>query len=372
MKFQTKIPYPSKLNYLFITLLAFLIVFSLQSVSFAQVKEDHESHDHGDHENEEEKDHDDHGDDDDHDDHGHDDHAGHDEDDGDHDDHGEEGHGDEHGGPIQLTPQDMIDFGIELSTASPGEIHDELRLQGEVRMNENTMGHISPRYDGVVTKINKRLAETVKAGDVLAEMESNETLRPFQLIAPIDGTIVSFHITPGESLPSGEVAYTLADTSSVWVDLRVYQRDLPKVHGGQKVAISAGHEYPQTEGEISYVGPVIDETSRTGFARVILANPEGTYRPGLFVIGNVLLDAHQVPLVVPRSGIISMEGKSVVFVEAEEEEGFEAREVTIGQTDSLNVEILSGLRAGERYVSKGGFFLKADSQTEDFGDGHAH
>ena len=181
--------------------------------------------------------------------------SGHD----DHDDHGKEDkasgeehgdeHGDEHGGPIELSARDMDDFGIEVKIAEPGVIHDELRLQGEVRMNENAMGHVSPRFDGVVTSIKKRLGDSVKKGDVLATLESNDTLRPFDIKAPMDGTIVAFHITPGESLASGEVAYTVADTSTVWVDLRVYQRDLPKVHSKQAVRISAGHEYGEAEGE---------------------------------------------------------------------------------------------------------------------------
>jgi cobalt-zinc-cadmium efflux system membrane fusion protein len=299
-----------------------------------------------------------------------------------HDDHGKENkasgeehgdeHGDEHGGPIELSSRDMSDFGIEVKVAEPGEIHDELRLQGEVSMNENAMGHVSPRFDGVVTSIKKRLGDSVKKGDVLASLESNDTLRPFDLKAPLDGTIVAFHITPGESLASGEVAYTVADTSTVWVDLRVYQRDLPKVHAKQTVRISAGHEYGETEGEISYVGPMIDETSRTGFARVVLPNPDGAYRPGLFVIGNVLLDAYRLPIVVPRSGVISMDGENIIFVESEDGHGYEKREVTLDKSDTKSVAIRSGLNRGERYVSKGGFFLKADSQKEDFGDGHGH
>lgn len=239
-------------------------------------------------------------------------------------------------------------------------------------MNENRMGHVSLRFDGVVTKISKRLGDVVKKGEVLASMESNETLRPFDLKAPLDGSIVAFHITPGESLEAGEVAYTVSDTSTVWVDLRVYQRDLPKVHAEQKVRISAGHEYEEAEGEVSYVGPTIDESTRTGLARVVLPNPSGTYRPGLFVIGNVLLDAYRLPLVVPRSAVISMDDTNIVFVEAENGKGYEKKEVTLGQADTTSIAIRSGLNRGERYVSEGGFFLKADSQKEDFGDGHGH
>lgn len=349
---------------LFFSLLALLVVFSLQNVGMAQEDDDHDHHDHSNHEAEALQGHQD--EDSDHDHEGHDDHG---------DEHGEADEHtdhDDHGGPIELSHQDMEDFDIQVAIAGPGMVHNELRLPGEISINENAMGHVSPRFDCVVTKIDKRLGDRVKTGDVMAEMESNETLRPFTLNAPIDGTIVAFHIAPGESVPSGEVVYTVVDTSTVWADLRVYQRDLPDLHAGQIVRISAGHNYPEFEGSISYVGPVIDETTRTGLVRVVIPNAEGLYRPGLFITGNVILDEHSYGIVVPRSGVISMDGNNVVFVQKKGEEGFEARQVTLGHKDSQNVEILNGLRSGEIYVSQGGFFLKADSQKEDFGDGHAH
>ena len=86
-----------------------------------------------------------------------------------HDEHGEhDEHGDEHAGPIRLNAKDMQDFGIRLATASPGIIRNELRLSGEVQMNENAVGHVSPRFDGVVTQINARLGDRVEKGDVLS------------------------------------------------------------------------------------------------------------------------------------------------------------------------------------------------------------
>lgn len=338
-----------------------LLALSLSTLSYGQ--SDHDEHDHA-----EEADHDEnheaHSD--------HDEHRDEEEAHGEsREEHGEHGH-DEHEGPIKLDALDMEDFGIRVAAAGPGVVHETLRIPGEVRMNENAMGHVSPRFDGVVTMIHKRLGELVRRGDVLAEMESNETLRPFELKAPLDGVIVAFHITPGESMSAGETAYTIADTSTVWVDLRAYQRDLPKVHNGQEIRVSAGHEYPDASGEVSYVGPVIDEVTRTGLVRAVIPNPDGLYRPGLFLIGNVLLDEFRLPIVVPRSAVHTIDNQEVVFVEAEEGEGFEPSPVVTGRFDSNNIEIRSGLEQGERYVSQGGFFLKADSMKENFGDGHAH
>ena len=281
-------------------------------------------------------------------------------------DENEEGHDD----TLRLDQRDLHDFGIELATAGPGTIRQELRLPGEIRINENTMAHISPRFSGIVNSINRRLGEDVKAGESLASLESNITLRPFELVAPLQGTVVEYHITAGESLAAGDRAFTVADTSTVWADLRVYQRDLPKVEQGQQVRISAGHDFPSVEGSITYLGPVVDHETRTGLARIVLENPEGIFRPGLFVVGNVLLEEELHDVVLPLKAIHKLDARDVVYVQKADGDGFEAREVTIGHRDSVSAEIRSGVARDERYVAVGGFFLKADSQKESFGDGH--
>ena len=276
-----------------------------------------------------------------------------------------------YGTRIELDPQDIRDFGIRIETARSGEIREELTLPGEIHMNETAVAHVGPRFDGIVTAIHKRLGESVDQGDLLAELESNETLQPFRLEASIRGTIVHFHITQGESLTAGEYAYIIANTETVWADLKVYQRDLPKVHEGQWVRISAGARFPSMEGEIAYIGPVVDETTRTGLARVVLPNPAGLYRAGLFITGRISLEAFHAPVVVPITALHTVDGTQVVFVETREGEGFEAREVLVGRRDASHAEIRRGLDAGENYVVEGGFFLKADSQKEEFGEGHA-
>lgn len=285
---------------------------------------------------------------------------------GEHDDH------EDHDGAIHLEPEDIIAFGIQVAVARAGTIHEELRFPGEIRMNEDRVAHVSPRFDGIATAIHHRLGDRVHTGALLAEMESNDTLRPFQLIAPIEGTIVAFHLTLGENLEAGAYAYIIADTSTVWADLSVFQRDLPKISVGQQVQLSAGHGYPAVSGEIAYLGPVVDETTRTGLARVILKNPVGIYRPGLFIIGNVLLQERAFEIVVPTKALQEVDGRTVVFVEAEHEEGFEPREVTVGHRDAKFAEIRSGLSIGDHYVAEGAFFLKADAAKENFGDGHGH
>lgn len=296
-----------------------------------------------------------------------------------HEHHDEHEHPDEHedqdehdDGPLLLRTEVIADFGIEFAIAGPGTISRELRLLGEIRMNSNTAAHVSPRFAGVVKTINRRLGDEVKAGEVLALMETNDTLRPYELIAPITGTIVEFHLAQGESVDAGEYTYIIADTSTVWADLQVPQRQLPQLKLGLEVDITAGDGFSAHAGKISYIGPVIDEQTRTGLVRAELANPEGQLRPGLFIVGRVSLGRDARAVVIPLSAVHTNDGESVVFVEDEHGEGFEPRIVQLGERDLTEVHIMAGLNPGERYVSVGGFFLKAELQKENFGDGHAH
>jgi len=166
--------------------------------------------------------------------------------------------------------------------------------------------------------------------------------------------------------------FTIADLSHVWVDLSVPQKDLVSIKKGQRTLISLGFGTPDAEGKISYVSPMADRKTRTALARVVLPNPDGRWRPGLFVKARISVGEMRLPLVVPKEALQRLENENVVFVEAKG--GYEPRHVSVGRADGSNVEILSGLFAGERYVAKGGFELKAVMMTRDLGAhaGHGH
>ncbi len=377
----------SKFSYLIVFLSFVLIAYQANGSrdehdhdSHVGQGEEHESHDHGSHgsdhgNNESHADHqshEEHRDNESHDEHGdhesHDDHSSHSVNEG---DEGHHGH-DDHSGPINLDARDIQGFGIKVSKANSGKINEELTVPGEIQINENEIADVGPRYPGIVKAIYKRLGDFVSTGEILATLESNETLQSFDLVAPISGKVVDFSLTLGESLDAGENAFVIANTDTIWADLRIYQKDLPKIQEGQQVEIFSGKGLPTSQGTISYIGPRINENTRTGLARVVLPNTNGIYRPGLFITGRIEIEEINAPVVVPLSAIHSVEGEDVIYVVAEEGQGFEPRDVETGHRDNMSAEISKGLQPGESYVSQGGFFLKADSQKENFGDGHAH
>lgn len=137
-----------------------------------------------------------------------------------------------------------------------------------------------------------------------------------------------------------------------------------------RVTISAGGDIGEAEGTISYIRPLVGEETRTALARIVLSNSKGNWRPGLFITGKIAVDNLTVPLLIPKTALQSMEDKTVVFVKSHE--GFEARPVTIGQTSETMAEVTSGLTAGEQYIAKGAFTVKAQMSKDGFESGHSH
>ena len=279
-------------------------------------------------------------------------------------------HGEEHEEAIQLSPEVMAEFGIEVAEAGPGNLATFIALPGEIAVNQDRQAHIVPRFPGIVKEVRKNLGEQVKAGEVLAVLESNESLAPYELLSLLDGTVIEKHITLGEALQDDHPAFVVADLGTVWVNLSVYQKDLQTVREGLNVIVSVGHNVSEGEGQITYISPLVDEHTRTALARVVLPNADGRWRPGMFVTASVAVDEVPVPLVVPRTAIQTVEDKPSVFVQTDE--GFEPRHITTGRSNETHFEVIDGLAPGTRIVARGAFTLKAQMSKGAFGDGHNH
>jgi cobalt-zinc-cadmium efflux system membrane fusion protein len=303
-------------------------------------------------------------------------------DDHDHDDHD---HSDDHGTPaavhqddhhahddtVSLSDAQLSEFGIETAVAGPDTVETYVTLPGEVRANADRLAHIVPRFSGIVTEVRVQVGDRVEKGQTLAVVESDESLAPFEVKTLIGGTVIEKHITLGEAVDREGDTFLIADLSTVWVDLTVYQRDLDRIRTGQEARIFVGHEAQPDHGVIGYVTPIVDETTRTATARVVLPNPDGRWRPGMFVRGRVLVDRAAAAVAVPRTALQMLDGRTVVFVRTDE--GFLPRTVSVGREGEVDVEIVRGLAAGERYVRRGGFTIKAELGRESLGHaGHAH
>lgn len=195
----------------------------------------------------------------------------------------------------------------------------------------------------------------------------------YELRAPLSGIVTQRHITIGEvvGLETTDAPFVVADLSSVWVNLTVYQRDLAQVRAGMPVTIQFSSGIPDAQGTVAFVSPALDETTRTATARVVLENPHADWRPGLFVSGLIETGRETATIVVPHSALTELDGETVVFVQTDG--GFESRKVRQGRATPAAVEIIDGLAEGERYAANNVLALKAETNRAALEHaGHVH
>ncbi len=179
-----------------------------------------------------------------------------------------------------------------------------------------------------------------------------------ELRAPFAGIIVAKHLVLGEVVSEASNAFTIADLSRVWANFSVAPRDLRLVQVGTPARIVAPELGEEVAGRVTYVGNLLGEQSRTATARVTLDNPQGAWRPGLFVSVRVVSELRLVAVSVPAEAIQSVEERPCVFVRTGE--GFVARPVTLGSREGERVEIVAGLAAGTEVAAAGSFVLKSE------------
>lgn len=290
---------------------------------------------------------------------------------------GHEGHDHEEGGEaegshedevIQLTDEHLLENDVTFAKAGPGSIQFEIELPGEIVLNADKVAHIVPRFPGIAQKVFKGLGDEVREGEVLAIIQSNQSVAPYEVKSLVSGTIIEKHLTLGEFVRDDADIYVVADLSTVWAKISVYAKYLPQIKRGLKVRLVASGIDEAVEGVIDYVGPIVGEKTRTGSARVVVQNSRRHWQPGLFVTARITVDQFTVPLAVPDDAIQSVEGKPSVFVRAKG--GFTVRSVDIGRSDGKTVEILAGLALGEEYASANSFLLKAERGKSEAGHDH--
>ncbi|MDN3568860.1 efflux RND transporter periplasmic adaptor subunit [Paeniroseomonas aquatica] len=184
-----------------------------------------------------------------------------------------------------------------------------------------------------------------------------EALRRQAVRAPIAGRVTSRPIVLGAAVTAEAEVYTVADLSSIWVEMAVPPSDLTFVKEGMSVRLR-GEGETRGEGRIVFLSPVLDAETRSARAVVEVPNPAGEFRPGGFATAEVATAEQPVDLLVPRGAVQQIEGEDVVFVRTPD--GFEKREVVLGRGDTDGVEVVFGLDPGERYAATNTFVLKAE------------
>lgn len=259
---------------------------------------------------------------------------------------------------VKLSPEARKNANLKMEEAESAKVKTLLPLYGKIVANEEALAHVQPRFPGIVKEVHKRLGDHVNKGDVLAVVESNDTLRAYDIKSEISGTVIKKDIALGEFAKNEDTIFAIADLSTVWVDLSVFRQDFVHLQIGQTAWIYLAEAADGIECKVSYISPFGTEGTQSMLARCVVPNPKGDLRPGLFVTAAVATGETDAPVTVRLAAVQTVKEKPVVFVE--DGDVFVAREVELGARDTQRVEVLSGLLPGEKYVSENSFILKAE------------
>jgi cobalt-zinc-cadmium efflux system membrane fusion protein len=192
----------------------------------------------------------------------------------------------------------------------------------------------------------------------------------FTVTSPIDGVVVERPVTLGQLAQPQETMFVVMDLGSVWVLADVYERDLGQIAVGQKVVARVPAWKERTfDGTVATIGAVIERKSRAVKIRVVLPNPDGALKPGMFATVEIAgtSGAPHTGVYVP-SGAVQRDGiHSLVFVE-KEPGAYEPRRVDVGQTSHDWVEVQRGVSEGEKVVVAGSFALKSEMKKDELGE----
>ncbi len=278
-----------------------------------------------------------------------------------------------------------------LTPRVPGRIEAVYAFEGDrVRENQRMLDLFSPDYLSAQQELIQLLLQRDRAaesGDKEAETlavnlirstvhkiklmgVTDEDIRMIQdsralqdylpIAAPFAGSVVAATAVAGDYVESGRELFQLADLSTVWATVGVFEKDLTLVRPGVEGEIQV-QAYPGEifKGRLTLLGDVVDTETRTVKGRLEVPNSAFKLKPGMFADINLVGARSAEMLVIPEKAVRNVEGRSVVFV-PDGQGKFVPREVRLGSVISGWVEILEGLEEGDEVAAEGSFALKAE------------
>ncbi|MFN0158032.1 MAG: efflux RND transporter periplasmic adaptor subunit [Bacteroidota bacterium] len=201
--------------------------------------------------------------------------------------------------------------------------------------------------------------------------ETREVARIITMLSPISGTVMKKNVDPQHYAVMGEDIYDVADLSTVWIYLDMYEKDIRFVKTGQTVRITT-EAYPNETftGRVAFIDPVLNADTRTVRVRTEFANSAGKLKPNMYVKAAIAMPSTNT-IVVPASSIMTTGKRSIVWVEVQKNT-FEPRDVMVGASTETYTEVVSGLEEGERVAGTGGFLIDSESELRQPSGSHAN
>jgi multidrug efflux pump subunit AcrA (membrane-fusion protein) len=249
---------------------------------------------------------------------------------------------------VTLSDKKLPHTQIQIQAVGLGSIDATLKASGRVSENLNKTAKIASTLEGRLIKLNFDINDAVKTGDVLALVQTPELLgKPLELKAPLDGVVIERESTVGELVDKTSAIYTISDPADLWVLAEIRERDIAAVKVGQDASFTV-LAYPDEmfHGKVVRIGNQVEIESRT-----------------LEITTGAIRDA----LVVPDNAIQSDGEDQIIFV-ALDANHFEKRVVTLGRNEGGTVQVLEGVKAGEKIVTEGSFILKSEMLKGELAD----
>ena len=220
-----------------------------------------------------------------------------------------------------------------------------------------------------MTKLNFDLNDRVKAGDVLALVQTPELLgRPLEVKAPIDGVITERRSTAGELVGKDTQIYTVSEPADLWVLAEIKERDIAAVKVGQESAFTVlAYPSERFRGKVVRIGNRVEDESRTLEVRIAVQNTDGRLKPGMFADVEIVTTVQPNVLLMDDKALQTNGEEQIAFV-ALGGGKFEKRTVKIGMEQRGKVQVLEGIKAGDEVVTTGSFVLKSELLKAALGD----
>jgi len=239
-----------------------------------------------------------------------------------------------------------------------------LAVKSRDQLKNSPITSISQNGEGLVQSARQRLQLFGVKDSQIAELEraGKPTIR-LPIYTPLSGVVIEKMVQQGQYVNTGDVLFNIADLSTVWVEVEVYENEFPNIHIGQRVEIRS-QSFPGKPfvGRVAYIYPFLDPKTRTVKVRVQMPNPGMRLKPDMFVNAVIKVPLGKT-LVVPLTAVIDTGKRKVVWVESSPGM-FEPRDVQVGQQTDDEVQIVSGIKAGEKVAVSGGYLIDSEAQLK--------
>ncbi len=271
---------------------------------------------------------------------------------------GGHGHEDEEG-TSQIEDTMAQTVGIVTERSGEQTLHQTILTYGRLTTAPEQTSHVRARFSGVVTSVQVTIGETVAAGDLLAEVEANESLRKYSIRAPIAGMIVQRHANSGE-VTGDQILFSISSFDNLWAELRIFPSQRSSVAIGQEVFLSIGEQKVKTK--IEHLLPAGDEQPYL-IARAKLSNDLSMLSPGSMAEGRIVIDEFNVDVAVKIDALQILGGRTGVFVKHGNK--YEFIPLIVGRKDDSYAEVISGLKPDTEYVTRNSYLIKADIEKSE-------